>query len=334
MIPPGLPELLPLTTGRAADIVGRFGRSKLVIVGDVMLDQFLVGRVNRISPEAPVPVVEFDHEEHRLGGAANVAHNARALGAVVELIGVIGKDIAGDHLLADMRAKGLGVAGLITVDGRRTTTKVRLVTDRNQQVARIDYETDADLDGPLEDALTAQLESRGEQAGAIVISDYLKGVVTRRLMASVIAFATPRGIPVLVDPKIPHLAYYGGATLVTPNNSEAESATHLRIRTHEDARGAARVLLERSGSAGALITRGEHGMWLAHDGVEGYLPATAREVSDVTGAGDTVIATLGLGLAAGATPAEAARLANEAAGIVVGKFGPATVSPEELLARF
>ncbi|MGE3277995.1 MAG: D-glycero-beta-D-manno-heptose-7-phosphate kinase [Vicinamibacterales bacterium] len=328
------PELPPLDTARAAALVGRFASCKLVIVGDVMLDQFLIGRVNRISPEAPVPVVEFDHEEHRLGGAANVANNVRALGAAVELIGVIGKDIAGDHLLADMRARGLGVAGLVTAEGRRTTTKVRLVTTRNQQVARIDYESDADLDPALEEALAAQLASRGEGAGAIIVSDYLKGVVTRRVVASVVAWAGPRGIPVLVDPKIPHLGYYAGATLVTPNNLEAETATHLRIRTDDDARDAARLLVERAGTAGALVTRGEHGMWLSHGEFEGRLPATAREVADVTGAGDTVIATLALGLAAGATSAEAARLANEAAGVVVGKFGPATVSPDELLARF
>jgi D-beta-D-heptose 7-phosphate kinase/D-beta-D-heptose 1-phosphate adenosyltransferase len=153
-------------------------------------------------------------------------------------------------------------------------------------------------------------------------------------MARVLAIAQARGVPVLVDPKIPHLEYYNGATLVTPNHHEAEVATHLRIRSDEDARNAARVFRERVQCEGVLITRGEHGMWLAHETAEGQLPTAAREVSDVTGAGDTVVATLALAAAAGATLAEAARLANEAAGIVVGKFGPATVTPQELLAAF
>ncbi|MEW6322932.1 MAG: D-glycero-beta-D-manno-heptose-7-phosphate kinase [Acidobacteriota bacterium] len=329
-----VPELAPLATDRARDIVARFGSTRLVIVGDVMLDQFLIGRVSRISPEAPVPVVEFAREEHRLGGAANVAHNARGLGATVDLVGVIGDDIAGQHLLADLRAKQLGVAGLITDAGRRTTTKVRIVTDRNQQVARIDYETDAEVSPEVEHALMEQIDSRGAGARAIVVSDYLKGVVTRRVVAHAVAFGEARGIPVLVDPKIPHLEYYRGATLVTPNHHEAETATHMRIRTDEDVMKAGQVFIDRAQCQGVLITRGEHGMWLSFDGHVGQLPATAREVADVTGAGDTVIATLSLSLAAGATPAEAARLANEAAGIVVGRFGPATVSADELLARF
>ena len=164
------------------------------------------------------------------------------------------------------------------------------------------------------------------------MSDYLKGAVTGRLVAELIDVAQARGVPLLVDPKIPHISYYRGATLITPNHHEAEIAAHMRIRTDEDARDAARAFRERAGCHGVLITRGEHGMWLLHAESEGALPATAREVADVTGAGDTVIATLALALAAGATTAEAATLANHAAGIVVGKFGPATVSVEELLA--
>ncbi len=326
-----LPPLPSIPPGRILELVQAFGKTSVVIVGDVMLDQFLVGRVTRISPEAPVPVVEFARDEHRMGGAANVAHNARALGASVELIGVIGQDAAGERLLEEFRARGLGVAGLLTDPSRRTTTKVRIVTDRNQQVARVDYETDAEVGADLERALASQVESRSASARVIVISDYLKGVVTRRLMSRIVSFASRRQIPVLVDPKIPHIEYYAGTTLITPNHHEAEIATHLRIRTPHDARAAAAAFRRQANCQGVLITLGEEGMWLADGAVEGHLPATAREVADVTGAGDTVIATLALALAAGGTSAEAARLANEAAGIVVGKFGPATVSREELL---
>lgn len=332
MIDSTLPPLPPVPTTRAVELVQSFAKASVVIVGDVMLDQFLVGRVNRISPEAPVPVVEFTREEHRCGGAANVAHNARALGAGVELVGVIGRDAAGERLLDEFRTHGLGVAGLLTDMTRRTTTKVRIVTERNQQVARVDYETDSEVTGDMESALASQVEARAADARVIVVSDYLKGVVTRGLMARVVAFARRKQIPVLVDPKIPHIDYYAGATLITPNHHEAEMATHKRIRSPQDARTAAVTFRRYAKCDSVLITLGEQGMWLSDGTIEGHLTATAREVSDVTGAGDTVIATLALALAAGGTVAEAARLANEAAGIVVGKFGPATVSREELLA--
>lgn len=327
-----VPTLPPVDRTRAADIVQHMASSRLVVIGDVMLDQFIFGHVARISPEAPVPIVTYSHEQHRAGGAANVALNAKSLGARVELIGVVGKDDAAEKLKDLLRVAEVPPRGLVTDLERRTTTKVRIVTTRNQQVARVDYESDTEIGRPVEDALADLVAERVHGAGAIVVSDYLKGVVTRRLMTHVLAIGQARGVPVLVDPKIPHLEYYNGATLVTPNHHEAEIATHLRIRSDEDARNAARVFRDRVQCEGVLITRGEHGMWLAHETAEGQLPTAAREVSDVTGAGDTVVATLALAIAAGAAFAEAARLANEAAGIVVGKFGPATVTPEELLA--
>jgi D-beta-D-heptose 7-phosphate kinase/D-beta-D-heptose 1-phosphate adenosyltransferase len=305
----------------------------LLVIGDVMLDQFIVGRVSRISPEAPVPVVEFARDEYRAGGAANVALNAHALGARVEIVGLVGTDQGADRLRELLSAAGVGASGLISDDTRRTTTKVRIVTMRNQQVARVDYESDAAPADAIEAAVIAQVESRTADVAAIIVSDYLKGIVTSRLMAAVVATAQDRGIPVFVDPKIPHLELYAGTTLVTPNHYEAEAATHLRIRTDDDARLAATRVRERAGCEGVLITRGEHGMWLMAGGEEGALPAAAREVADVTGAGDTVIATLALSVAAGGRASEAAQLANAAAGIKVGKFGPATVSPEELLER-
>lgn len=323
----------PLSADRARAIVGAMARARLLAVGDAMLDHFIVGSVSRISPEAPVPVVRFEREEHRAGGAANVAMNARALGARVALVGLVGADAAAGRLRDLLDAAGIETSGLVTDACRRTTTKSRIVTTRNQQVARIDYETDEAPAPAIDDALVERVAARVAEVDVVVVSDYLKGAVTRGVMTAVVGAARERGIPLLVDPKIPHLDLYAGATLVTPNQQEAETAAHLRIRTEEETRRAAVLFRDRARCQGVLITRGEHGMWLSCDGVEGALPATAREVADVTGAGDTVVATVALALASGATVVEAARLANEAAGIVVGKFGAATVAPAELLAR-
>lgn len=324
---PGLPAL---AAGRARLLVDAMSRASVLVVGDVMLDEFLIGRVDRISPEAPVPIVAYEREESRLGGAANVASNVAALGGAVTLVGVTGTDEAGERIRARLGGLGLDARGLVTDPERRTTRKVRLVTTRNQQVARIDYETDAAADGSVEQSVLRRVGDLAQDAGALVVSDYLKGAVTLALMERLLHLARARRIPLLVDPKIPNLDLYAGATLVTPNHHEAEIATHRRIRTDEDARAAAAAFRDRVECQGVLLTRGEHGMWLLDGSVEGQLPAVAREVADVTGAGDTVIATLALALAAGATTAEAAWLANQAAGIVVGKFGPATVSAGEL----
>ena len=324
----------PLSADRARAIVERFPSLSVLVVGDVMLDHFVVGRVSRISPEAPVPVVEHDHDEYRVGGAGNVATNVRALGGDVRLVGLVGRDGSADRLRAELAARGLGGEGLVVDPSRPTTTKQRIVTTRNQQVARVDFEDDTEAGGDVERELIAQAVRALEQAEVVVFSDYLKGAVTRALVAAVTARASARAVPVLVDPKIPHIDFYAGTTLVKPNNHEAETATHMRIRTDEDAIRAGRRFLELARCRGVLITRGEHGMSMLDDSGEVHCPAVAREVADVTGAGDTVIATLALGLAAGATLAEAAVLANHAAGIVVGKFGAATVSPAELLAEF
>jgi D-beta-D-heptose 7-phosphate kinase/D-beta-D-heptose 1-phosphate adenosyltransferase len=326
-----LPAIAP---GRAHHLIDRFSSRRITVIGDVMLDRFMIGRVGRISPEAPVPVVVFENEEIRLGGAANVAHNLRALGGAVDLIGVIGEDDSAAQLKSELAARGIAATGLITDPGRRTTTKLRVVTNRNQQVSRIDFETDHEVGSAIEEALGQQIEMRARSAQVVLVSDYQKGVITRQSMAQLIAFAHSNAVPVIVDPKVPHIDYYAGASLVTPNHVEAESATNSRISSHQDARRAAQALRQRLGVESVLITRGEHGMWLDHAGQDGYLPASAREVADVTGAGDTVIATLALAIAAGGTMFEAARLANEAASIVVGKFGAATVSPDELKSRF
>jgi D-glycero-beta-D-manno-heptose-7-phosphate kinase len=322
--------LPPISAERARALATAMAQAQLLVAGDAMLDKFIAGRVTRISPEAPVPVVMFDHESYRVGGAANVAHNAAGLGGRATLIAVTGQDEAAATLARACRDAGISPA-LIGDARRPTTTKVRIVTERNQQVARVDYESDADISGDVEERFITALRQHGSEASAIVISDYLKGGITERVMQAAVQTAKSRKIPVLVDPKIPHIDHYRGSTVITPNHHEAEIATNMRIRTDDDARTAARVFRERAACDAVLMTRGDQGMWLLCEGVEDSLPAAAREVADVTGAGDTVIATMALAMAAGATLVEAARLANEAAGITVAKFGPAVVTPQELL---
>jgi D-glycero-beta-D-manno-heptose-7-phosphate kinase len=306
------------------------GRS-ILVVGDLMLDHFVIGRVERISPEAPVPVVRFEHDEYRLGGAANVAHNIAALGGRAELVGLVGEDAEAERLRRELEALSIGCRGMVATSDRCTTRKLRVVTTRNQQVARIDYESDREVSGDLEAAVIERIDALAPSVEAILVSDYLKGVISRGVAAAAIACGARAGIPVLVDPKVPHVDYYSGATIITPNHHEAEAVAHMRIRSDDEAREAARRFRERAGCRSVLVTRGEHGMWLHTPDGDTALAAEAREVADVTGAGDTVIGTMALGLAARASLADAARLANRAAGIVVGKFGPATVTVEELL---
>jgi len=326
-------KVAPLDAARARDLIASFPGLLVLVVGDLMLDRFVVGRVSRISPEAPVPVVQFQTEHVRLGGAANVAHNIIALGGRVSLVGLVGRDAGAAQLRQELSRAGTDTGGLVEDGSRPTTEKVRIVTERNQQVARVDYEQDGDVSGQLEQEIIERIRRLGNGAKALLVSDYLKGAVTRRVIEALIELKNG-GAPLVVDPKIPHLTYYAGATIVTPNHSEAEAATHRRIRSDEEAHEAALDFRARAACKGVLITRGEQGMWLLDPGGEGAIPSIAHEVSDVTGAGDTVAATLALALAAGATMREAAILANYAAGLVVGKFGPATVTPQELAGSF
>jgi D-beta-D-heptose 7-phosphate kinase/D-beta-D-heptose 1-phosphate adenosyltransferase len=312
------------------NILEKFSGRSILIIGDVMLDHFVIGKVDRISPEAPVPVVAFDHEEYRLGGAANVAHNVIALGGTAQIVGVVGADADAARLVSDLEALGIGVNGLVTDPDRCTTRKLRVVTTRNQQVARIDYERDGEVSGLVEQSVVSKVQELAATADAILISDYLKGAISHGIAQAAVAAARARRIPLLVDPKVPHVSYYAGATVVTPNHHEAEAVTHMRIRSNAGASEAARRFRELVQCESVVITRGEHGMCLLDGTGATDLPAEAREVADVTGAGDTVIGTLALGLAVGATLTGAARVANRAAGIVVGKFGPATVTLDEL----
>jgi D-beta-D-heptose 7-phosphate kinase/D-beta-D-heptose 1-phosphate adenosyltransferase len=319
----------------AASLVSRFAGRRVAVIGDVMLDHFLVGRVSRISPEAPVPVVRFEREEYRLGGAANVAHNIAALGGVPGLAGVIGADPAADELRRALGRARIGAADLVADDRRPTTRKVRIVTERNQQVARVDYEGDADVSGATLDALLRHVGAAAHQAGAVVLSDYRKGVVCPGVIEAAVRSARASGAPLIVDPKVPQAERYRGATILTPNHHEAELMTQMAIRSPDDVRQAARALADRTG-ASILITWGEHGMWVLDRSpgtpAEAAIAASAREVADVTGAGDTVVAVVALAVAAGAGLVDAARLATLAAGLVVARFGPATVTAAELAA--
>jgi len=320
-----------LTVERARDLVRAMRRVRVLVVGDVMLDEFVWGKVSRISPEAPVPVVQVTGQSFHVGGAGNVARNIRSLGGRAVLAGVIGRDGAAGRIMEDLSAAGV-TTSLTRDQARPTTLKTRIIA-HHQQIVRADREDADPLVGGLEADVLEHVARWSASSDAIVVSDYQKGVVTPRLMRTVESLARRRGIPVLVDPKVPHLRLYRGASVITPNQLEAEQATARRIRTAADLARAGRRLLSRLACRAVLLTRGEHGMSLFEKGQRLFhVPTAAREVFDVTGAGDTVIAAFTLALCAGAAMKEAAVLANHAAGIAVGKLGTAVVEPDELLA--
>ena len=324
--------MITLAKSRAKEILDRARDCRVVVLGDVMLDEFIWGDVSRISPEAPVPVVNIKRESTRLGGAANVLANVAALGAKADVVGVVGDDPAAEKLRAALRANG-GLQtdnNLIKDDQRPTTIKTRIIA-HNQMVVRADREHRGAVNGQVEAQVIQTVKHALESAHALVISDYDKGVITPRILSEILPLAHKR-MPVLIDPKLRNFDSYRPATLVTPNHHEALRVTNLEEDTDEGLRAAANLIKDRLGCDAVLITRGERGMMLLPSNGDPVLVETAaREVYDVTGAGDTVIATLATALAGGATMTEAAMLANHAAGIVVGKLGTATASAEEVL---
>ena len=324
-----MPE--PLARTRLESLVARAAGHRIAIIGDAMLDVYLKGDVDRISPEAPVPVVRVRDRREALGGAANVAQNVLALGAKCELVAAVGDDSAGRRLRDDLRGRGADVRGLVSI-GRATTTKTRVLA-RSQQLLRFDEEDDADLSGAEAEALLAAVRRAAQDADALVFEDYNKGVLVPAVIAAGIAVAHERKIPVIVDPKYRHFFAYQGATVFKPNRRELEAALGAAVDLeHPEALPA---VVERVGAEHVLLTLGERGMALvSRDGSVMRVPTTAREVYDVVGAGDTVTAWLAAMLAAGATVREAAVIANYAAGVQVGKLGAATVSAEEVLAAF
>ncbi|HEX8708164.1 MAG TPA: D-glycero-beta-D-manno-heptose-7-phosphate kinase [Pyrinomonadaceae bacterium] len=323
---------LPLE--RAARIVQRISERQVLVYGDLMLDEFVWGDVTRISPEAPVPVVDIRRESVHLGGAANVLANLVALGARAGVVGVVGDDRAGVTLRAELKAAGAlrPDDSLVIDEGRPSTVKTRIIA-HSQLVVRADREERAPVRPEIEERLIEALTKAVREADAFVVSDYDKGAVTPGVLSAVLPLAYERGIPVLIDPKIRNFDAYRPATLVTPNHHEALRLTNTEDQTDEGLKVAARLIRDRLGCESVLVTRGERGMMLL-EGARAepvYVQTVAREVYDVTGAGDTVIATLAASLAAGAGMLEAAILANHAAGIVVGKVGTATATARELV---
>jgi len=317
---------------RLAGVLRHFRQAKVLVVGDVMLDEFIWGKVNRISPEAPVPVVWVQSESIMPGGAANVANNLRSLGAQVSLIGALGYDRWGALLLEELLRRGIDTGGTMKTN-RPTTVKTRVIA-HHQQVVRVDRERQEPLTSQVADRLTQNILERLPQVDAVVIEDYGKGVVTPRLLETVIPAARRQKKIVTVDPKQEHFQLYRGVTALTPNRAEAGEAVGRELKSDADIDRAGEEILRRLGCEGLLVTLGEDGMRLfEHGGRATTIPTVAQEVFDVAGAGDTVIAAFTLALASGASMEEAARVSNYAAGIVVGKLGVAVVTPDELSAR-
>jgi rfaE bifunctional protein kinase chain/domain len=322
--------MLPLSVP-AGQIIEQWRGRRVLVVGDLMLDRYLHGQVHRISPEAPVPVVTVEEETLVPGGAANVACNIAALGGKPIVLGVIGDDAEGKSLRSLLEKRGVIVDQVILASDRPTTVKTRVVA-AGQQIVRVDSERNGALPEDVAAGLRQTAGKLMDDVEAAVLSDYAKGVLEPGNIRAVLEAAAARGKPTVVDPKEAHFASYKGATVVTPNHHEAGAAVHRKIRDEESLAEVGRELLSMMGSHNLLITCGEKGMALfTEEGRVVRIPTVAREVFDVTGAGDTVVAALVLALAAGASLQDAAVVANLAAGIKVGKHGTATVTAEEIL---
>lgn len=321
-------------TKKLVKIIDRFPSTRVLVVGDVMMDHYVWGSVSRISPEAPVPVVNVTRETLLLGGAANVVNNISALGGQADICGVIGSDDAGRQLQHLLRTRGVPTDGLVMEPGRSTTIKTRVIA-HHQQVVRFDRETREGIARETHQQIFKRVTEKADEGiDAIVISDYCKGVVTRGLVRDIVRLAKKRGIAVSVDPKVSHFGIYRGVTILTPNTKEASLGARIEINDDESLLRAGKGLLKRLACEAVLITRSEQGMSLFEkSGRVTHIPTVARDVFDVTGAGDTVISALTLSMAAGAKVSDAAMIANYAAGIVVGVVGTATVSPEQLKLR-
>lgn len=316
---------------RLVEAVKGFHRTDILVVGDLMLDRFVWGEVSRISPEAPVPVVQVRKETMLLGGAANVANNIRAMGAGCFLGGVIGRDEAGSALIKLAETKGISTEAVAT-DSRPTTVKTRILA-RGQQVVRVDREDKHRIGEDVITALCQAFSSSLPETGCVVVSDYAKGVVNMDIMNLLIDMTAQTQIPLIADPKPVNMDMYRGVTLLTPNRLEAEIMSGVEISDNKTLSLAAGRIMANLDAQALLITRGAGGMGLIEKGRDPFaIPTMAREVFDVTGAGDTVIATFSMGIANGLCMAEAAWLANVAAGLVVGKVGTATVNADELIA--
>lgn len=319
---------------RLKDIITLFRQCRIAVLGDLMLDEFLWGKVDRISPEAPVPVVQIKRETWRPGGAANVASNIIALGGKAYIFGIIGDDGAGRKLKEAMQAESIDVEGVIVDSSRRTTVKTRII-GHNQQMIRIDRENTEQIEYNCRRLMSDQLLRMMNDLDGVIISDYAKGVIAEDLLSQIIERFKKAGKFVAVDPKLKNFPLYRGATIITPNTKEAESILGRIFETEQDFLDGGTELLKRFRVDSVMITRGEQGMSLFERGKKPItIPTQALEVFDVTGAGDTVIATFAMAMASGCEMAEAAETANLAAGVVVGIVGTATASPEKLVEHY
>lgn len=316
-------------------LIERFADTRILVVGDVILDEYLLGNVSRISPEAPVPILDVVSDSLKLGGAANVIHNLKILGATPLVASVIGDDVNGEKLRQQLQALDVSTDGLCVDASRPTTIKTRIISEyhrHHQQLARLDRECRTDIDQALERRLLDYVRCMLPSLDAIILEDYGKGVITGNVVHQIVDMATHAGKTVAVDPKTDHFPRYSGVTVLTPNHYEAGSAVQMTIDSHERLLLAGKRLLDTLNCNFVLITRGEDGMSLfdrEHQFVT-HVPTVAKEVYDVAGAGDTVIAVLTLTLAVGGNAVNAEILSNTAAGVVCGKMGIATIMPEEL----
>ena len=307
-----------------------FPARKILVVGDVMLDEYIWGDVNRISPEAPVPVVKVQRRSHACGGAANVAANVASLKGRAFVVGVVGEDSQGQRLRGMLGEIGVDATGLLALDDRPTSSKLRVIA-HSQQVVRVDSEKTSELRASEEDDLLNRVAERFSDVDACAISDYGKGVVSPRVARRIIELAAEQNKPLVIDPKGTDFSKYRGATVVTPNVKEAEAILGVELRGEQAIVDAGRSLGEMLDGGNVLLTRGARGMTVFSSSAEPrHIPAIAKNVYDVTGAGDTVLAVLTLVLASGASLTDAATLANIAAGLVVGKLGTSTVELDEL----
>lgn len=308
-------------------ILKLFRDKRILVIGDIILDRYIWGKVNRISPEAPVPIVEVTDDSFLLGGAANVANNIVSLGGSATVAGVIGKDRAGEVVTELLRERKIELA--LFEDSRPTTIKTRVIA-HNQQVVRFDKEDKTTISGKVLSGILGYLRTSLRNFDAVILSDYKKGIISRSLVSELLKITRPSKKFVAVDPKVGHFHLYRGVSIITPNLSEASHGSGIEIVDENSLIRAGKMLLKKLSCKAVLITRGEEGMSLfADDGIT-HIPTVARHVYDVTGAGDTVIATFTLAHAAGATLEESALIANHAAGIVVGEVGTAAVTPDRL----
>lgn len=314
------------------EIISRFRTKRILVIGDIILDHYIWGTVDRISPEAPVPVVHVSREDFMLGGAANVAHNIVALGGGASVIGIHGTDVPGEALLFRLQESGVDCSGLFT-SNRPTTVKTRVIA-HSQQVVRFDREDSAYVDGKIRTAVVKQVHSVVSGYDAIIISDYKKGMISPELIRRILKNQKAKKKFIAVDPKIGHFGYYRGVSLITPNIKEASNGSGIEITDDRSLRAAGKTLMKKVGCKAVLITRGEHGMTLFEKNGITPIPTVERKVYDVTGAGDTVIAAFTLAFASGASMKEAAVIANHAAGIVVGEVGTAVATQGELFKSF